>query len=50
MEKLGNLWMVTLQSLKTYLALHESRFIAMALAALRARGVEFELVEGWDTK
>lgn len=50
MEKLGNLWMVTLQSLKTYLALHESRFIAMALAALRDLEVEFELVEGWDQR
>lgn len=29
---------------------HQSRLIAMCLAALRALGVEFELVDGWDTK
>ena len=29
---------------------HHDRLAAVALAALRALGVEFELVEGWDTK
>jgi hypothetical protein len=29
---------------------HVSRFIAMCLGALRALGVEFELVEGWDQR
>lgn len=29
-------------------AQHKSRLIAMCLASLRALGVEFELVEGWD--
>lgn len=31
-------------------AMHSSRFIAMALAALSACGVEVELVEGWETR
>jgi hypothetical protein len=44
-------WVVTLHAFD---AVGEGRHvvmeIALALAALRALGVEFELTEGWDTK